>query len=64
MKNNEMTRREMLKGSAAVAAVVPTFLTSFPSGVQATPVTEGQKTPLVGSRNVTGPKTARRWSQK
>lgn len=43
MKNNEMTRREMLKGAATVAAaaVVPTFLTSFPDGVRAAPVTEG-----------------------
>lgn len=60
MKKNEMTRREMLKNSAVVAAaaaVVPNLLASFPSGVQAAPAMEGQKTPLVGSRNVTGIKT-------
>lgn len=60
MKQVELTRREMLKTSAAVAAsaaVVPAVLTSFPNGAQAAPVVASQKTPLIGSRNVTGTRT-------
>ena len=59
MKKVELSRRELLKGSAVVAAALaaPSLLTSLPKGAQAAALENSQKTPIIGSRNVTGMKT-------
>lgn len=60
MKKNEISRRELLKGSAVIAAAAvaaPSLLTALPRHLQAASLENSQKTPLVGSRNVTGIKT-------
>ena len=60
MKKNEISRRELLKGSAvivAAAVTAPSLLTALPRHLQAASLENSQKTPLVGSRNVTGIKT-------
>lgn len=60
MKKNEISRRELLKGSAlfaAAAVAAPSLLTSLPKNAQAASVENSQKTPLIGSKNVTGIKT-------
>lgn len=59
MKKIELSRRELLKGSAVVAAAAfaPSLLTSLPKSAHAAAPENGQKTPVVGSRNVTGIKT-------
>ena len=59
-EKNEISRRELLKGSAVIAAAAvaaPSLLTALPRHLQAASLENSQKTPLVGSRNVTGIKT-------
>lgn len=60
MEKLQISRRDLLKGSAAVAAaaaVAPASLSMFAGNAQAASNPASQKTPLVGSRNVTGVKT-------
>lgn len=60
MKGNEISRRKLLKGSAAtaVAAVVaPAALSGFLGGAREVSAADIRQAPLVGSRNVTGVST-------
>lgn len=60
MDDRRISRRNMLKGGAlvaAAAAAAPAFLSAGCGSARAAEVPTGQKTPLVGSRNVTGQKT-------